>query len=112
MISLNEFNKERELRQIIVISFVTACAYILVSFLDRNVISSPMKDSLIVFHLFVMPSILFFITLLAYTKKYYTFMIVLYMFAPLAAGVFHLYIINVSSETYLYKPFGYLQYLD
>ena len=80
MITFTEFNKERELRQITVISFVTASLYILISFIDRIIVSDEMKDTFIILHMFVLPSILFFVSMLAYKQKYYKFMIVLYRY--------------------------------
>jgi len=108
MITFDEFHKERELRQIAFISFITACAYILMSFLDRIIVSPDMKGTFIVFHLFVMPSILFVVFILAYKQKYYKFMIRLYMFVPFVGAIYNLYITILSTEEHLYNPERYL----
>jgi len=108
MITFDEFHKERELRQIAFISFITACAYILLSFLDRIIASPEMKDTFIAFHLFVMPSMLFVVFILAYKQKYYKFMISLYMFVPFVGALYNLYITILSIEEHLYNPERYL----
>ncbi|WP_455757584.1 sensor histidine kinase [Sulfurimonas sp.] len=108
MITLDEFNKNRELRQITVVSFVTATVYIVLSFLDIVIVSTEMKDTFIALHMFATPTILFVVSILAYKQKYYKLMMGLYILAPILAGFYNLYIITLSTEAHFYYAEMYL----
>ncbi len=106
-----KFDKWREqpqLKQIYVISLLTAFLYIIMSFADRVVAPTETKSLMIFVHIFAVPSILLIISILAYLKKYKLFMITLLIIAPIIAAVGNIIIVSNFHEYSIYSNEVYL----
>ena len=94
--------------QIAAITFLTALLYIVFSFLDKSWASEPVQTVMIQIHMFFVVPLLFSISFLAYKKRFYSLVIKLLMFFPVASIIGHVYILSRLEN---YSPFiteGYL----
>jgi len=94
--------------QIAAITFLTALLYIVFSFLDKSWASESVRSVMTQIHLFLVVPLLFTISFLAYKKRFYSLVIKLLMFFPVASIIGHVYI---TSQLENYAPFiteGYL----
>ncbi|WP_373004578.1 sensor histidine kinase [Sulfurimonas sp.] len=106
-----KFDRWREplqLKQIYVISILTASLYIIMSFADRVIAPKETMSLMVFVHLWAVPSVLLVISLLTYLKKYKIFMINLLIVAPLIAAIGNIIIVSnfhgysiYSNEIYL-----------
>jgi two-component sensor histidine kinase len=104
----DEWREQSQLKQIYVISILTAFLYIVMSFADRVIAPIETKSLMVFVHLFAVPSALLVISLLAHLKKYKSFMINLLIVAPLIAAIGNIIIVSnfhgysiYSNEIYL-----------
>jgi len=106
-----KFDRWREplqLRQIYVISILTAILYIIMSFVDMNIAPKQAINMMVNVHLFMVPTILLVIAILAFFKKHYSLMTILLIIAPIIAAVGNILIVSnfqgysiYSNEIYL-----------
>ncbi len=108
MMNFDTFYREEELRQIQVISFLTASLYIFFYFLDISSSLGEAEKYFIFLHVVIMPCILFTVSYLAYTQKYYKEMIRLYSFAPLFALLVNSLLLSIYQEAQIYQTEIYL----
>jgi diguanylate cyclase (GGDEF)-like protein len=94
--------------QIAAITFLTGLLYIVFSFLDKSWASDTVQTVMIQIHLILVVPLLFTISFLAYKKRFYSLVIKLLMFFPVASIIGHVYILSQLEN---YAPFiteGYL----
>jgi diguanylate cyclase (GGDEF)-like protein len=94
--------------QIAAITFLTGLLYIVFSFLDKSWASDTVQMVMIQIHLILVVPLLFTISFLAYKKRFYSLVIKLLMFFPVASIIGHVYILSQLEN---YAPFiteGYL----
>jgi len=106
-----KFDRWREplqLRQIYVISFLTAALYIIMSFSDRLIAPEHVRSLMITVHLFLVPSILIITFALAYLNKYTFIMSKLLIIAPLVAAIGNMIIVSNFDSYTIYSNEIYL----
>ena len=107
----NKFDSWREpaqLKQISIITFLTAMLYVLLSFIDRLIAPQQVLSLMILFHLYLNPSILLLISLLAYFKKFYSIMIIFLISAPIFAAFANIMIVSSLNDYSIYADEIYL----
>jgi diguanylate cyclase (GGDEF)-like protein len=98
-IAFDQWMNETRLQSITYITALTAFMYIIFAYLNQLYLPKNILPTALFFHLFLVPSILFFISFLAYKKKNYCFISFLLIVATLLAAVgnalvvssFHMY---------------------
>ena len=90
----NEWQKSSNLKQISAISTVTALLYIVASYINRIYVPADILPLMIFVHLYLIPSILFVIAILAYLKKRSCFMHSLLIAAPIIAAIGNILIVS------------------
>jgi len=103
-----QWREPAHLKQIALISFITGSLYLIMSFVDQRIAPQEILSLVKLFHLILLPSLLYSITILALSKKYYTFMIYFLIFATILASTGHTYIITKLN---FYSPYHVEIYL-
>lgn len=94
--------------QIAAITFLTALLYIVFSFLDKSWASESVRIVMIKIHLFLVVPLLLTISFLAYKKRFYSWVIRLLMFFPVASIIGHVYILSRLENHAPFITEGYL----
>lgn len=103
-----KWDQPYRLIQIYAVTFLTAMLYTAYSFISKSWVPASIQTMMFSVHMFVNVPILFFISLLAYNKRSYQFIMSLLAFYPIISLSAHSYI---SSQFLNYQPFlveGYL----
>jgi diguanylate cyclase (GGDEF)-like protein len=97
-----------KLLQVRFITALTGLLYILYAFINSLVVTSEILPLMLTIHLYIMPSLLFLISLMTFKKdlyKLYTFLLIL---APVAAAAGNLLIVSKLEDPALYMTEIYL----
>ena len=92
-----------QLKQISAISFLTGLLYLLFAFVDYLISPENLLPLMYLVHIIVMPSILFAISILAYLKRNYTFMVLLLFIAPIVASTGNIIIVSYLNDYPIYS---------
>ena len=104
----NEWRESSQLKQISIISFITATLYLIMSFVDEQIAPKEILTFITLFHLFLLPILLYTVAYLAFRKKFYSFMIRLLIFATIVAALAHTFVITKLSYYSSYHAEIYL----
>lgn len=103
-----EYFKPSRIIQTRLVTFMTAFFYVLYSFIDKEVLPAFIANEASFLHLYIITPILISISLLTFSKNFYSFGVYLLMLSPIIAGIGNFYIVtNVPTitgylvETYL-----------
>lgn len=104
----NDWQEPSRLKQISGITFLTATLYLLMSVIDRFIAPQQILSLMVFIHLFAIPCILLVISILAYLKKFSSFITALLFIAPILAAIGNIVIVSnfdgysiYSNEIYL-----------
>lgn len=117
-LEFNEWRSVFELKQITFITTLTAFLYYIFTFIHQYIVLPEIVPIMTFWHLYVIPTLLLFVAILAYKKKFCFLMTASLMLATIVAAVANIYIVSkfegyTTYQTELYLMiFGYLQFLD
>lgn len=94
--------------QIRFISLLTGLLYMLAFQIDKYIVSGEALDLMMLFHLYLLPVILFTISILSFWKKFYNKMIFILVIAPMIATVGNLLIVTTLVNYTIYLTEIYL----
>jgi len=87
-----EWDKSSKLIQIRMIALLTGILYLLVYYIDDVIFPTEAMPAVHLLHLYLLPSVLFLISLLTLSKKMYGVMLALLLIAPVIAAIGSLYL--------------------
>jgi len=103
-----EFIQSSRLMQIRLVSLLTGVLYIIYSQVDKEILTSDALSTAVLLHLYIMPPLLFLISILTLWKHLHKYIIYLLMFTILSATIGNLYLIMNIDEYTIYLTELYL----
>jgi len=107
-IKYNEWRLPSRSMQIRVISLLTGILYLLVYQIDMVLVSGSVLGIMTIFHLYLLPILLFSISILSFWKKFYNQMLFLLIIAPIVAVIGNLLVVNYLNDYKMYLAEVYL----
>ncbi|MDD2699528.1 MAG: sensor histidine kinase [Arcobacteraceae bacterium] len=104
----NLWRRSAQLKQIKLISFITASLYLILSLLDYSIAPKEILSSMLVLHLIILPLFGYSITFLALSNKNYSLMISFLILASISATIGHTFIMINLNYYSSYVPEIYL----
>lgn len=102
------WRRPAQLKQIALISFITASLYLIMALLDYNLAPKEILFSMLILHLMILPFLGYSITFLALSNRYYSLMIFFLILASIFATLGHTFIMvnlnyysSYDAEVYL-----------
>jgi len=108
MISFDEFNKKRELKQVWIVSFVTGCLYIASALLNIFASVEKVDIQILLFNFIVVPAILFTVSYATYKNLHTNLISKLYTISPIVAMIGNMYFVINYEYMSVYQPEIYL----
>jgi len=107
-IKYHEWSKEARRQQISVVMFLTATLYIIASQIERFIAPVDVLPLMITIHLILIPSMLLFISFLAYNKKNSLYISILVILAPIVATIGNMLVVSQLEYPVTYLTADYL----